>query len=188
MRGAASLAVALVLWTGAAVAAERTPAPPPVSRVQRVIPDTVRFDQEIQSGNAIAMTTTNYGFYGNNFFRRDASFEYPTNRGYEHMVRGGLWVGAEATDDQGEFLGVTCGTVDASAGPNSTEASEFTPSGLNILKRSTLPTSTYYDPLRAVSELDFVSDFNDFSPVSPDRFYAGAAALAVKPMASAYFR
>jgi hypothetical protein len=165
LRRAASLALALALWTGAAVAGERAPASPPVSRVQRVIPDTVRFDQEIQNGNAIAMTMTNYGFYGNNFFRRDASFEYPANRGYEHMVRGGLWVGAEATDDRGEFPGVTCGTVDASAGPNSTEASEFTPSGLNILKRSTLPTSAYYDPLRAVSELDFVSDFNDFSPV-----------------------
>ena len=36
--------------------------------------------------------------------------------------------------------------------------------GLDILKRSTLPTSPYYDPLFAVSELDFVSTFNDFSP------------------------
>jgi len=165
MRGPVELLLVAMLAAGAAVAADPAPPPAPAGGAQRIVPDTVRFDQEIQNGDAIAMTMTNYGFYGNNFFRRDASFEYPTDRGYEHMVRGGLWVGALATDDQGEFMGVTCGTVDASAGPNSTEASEFTPSGLNILKRSTLPTSAYYDPLRAVSELDFVSDFNDFIPV-----------------------
>jgi hypothetical protein len=160
-----SLAVALVLWTGVAAAVERAPAPAlgPSSISARIIPDSVRFDQEIQAGNAIAMTMTNYGFYGNNFFRREASFEYPANRGYEHMVRGGLWIGAQATDDLGEFTGVACGAVDASQGPNSTEASEWTPGGLDILKRSTLSTSQYYDPLRAISELDFVSGFNDFS-------------------------
>jgi hypothetical protein len=163
LRRAASLAAALVLWTGAAVAVERGSAPAPGAGVQRGIPDSVRFDQEIQNGNAIAMTMTNYGFYGNNFFSRDASFEYPKDRGYEHMVRGGLWVGAVAMGDSGEFIGVTCGTGDASAGPSSVDASEFTPSGLNILKRSTLLTSPYYDPLRAVSELDFVSDFNDYN-------------------------
>ena len=159
-----SLVAALMLWTGVAVAIEHEPAPATPSGIERTIPPTARFDQEIAAGNAISMTMTNYGFYGNNFFRRDASFEYPANRGYEHMVRGGLWIGAQATDTLGEFTGVTCGTVDAAQGPNSTEASEWTPGGLDILKRSTLKTSPYYDPLRAVSELDFISDFNDFSP------------------------
>jgi hypothetical protein len=158
------LAVALMFWTGAAVAIEHEPGPASFSGLARVIPDSARFDQEIANGNAIAMTLTNYGFYGNNFFRRDASFEYPAGRGYEHMVRGGLWIGGQATDDFGEFIGVTCGTVDAAQGPNSTEASEWTPGGLDILKRSTLSTSSYFDPLRAVSELDFVSNFNDYSP------------------------
>jgi hypothetical protein len=163
MRRAVSLALALAVWTGVAVAAEHVPERErgPLS-VERVIPDTVRFDQEIANGNLIAMTVTNYGFIGNNFFRRAASFEYPANRGYEHLVRGGLWVGGLATNEFGEFIGVTCGAVDASQGPNSTEASEFTPAGKDILKRSTLPTSQYYDPLRAVSELDLVSVFNDF--------------------------
>jgi hypothetical protein len=167
LRRAISLAVALVLWTGVAAAVEREPAPAlgPYSVLERIVPDSARFDQEIQAGNAIAMTMTNYGFYGNNFFRREASFEYPASRGYEHLVRGGLWVGAQATDDVGEFTGVACAAVDASQGPNSTLASEFTPAGLDILKRSTLSTSPFYDPLRAISELDFVSSFNDFSPV-----------------------
>jgi len=164
LRRAVGLAVAMVLWTGVAAAVDHEPVANPSSVVGRVIPDSVRFDQEIAGGNLIAMTMTNYGFYGNNFFSRAASFEYPANRGYEHMVRGGLWVGGLATDDNGEFIGVTCGTVDASQGPNSTAASEWTPGDQDILKRSTLPTSQYYDPLRAVSELDFVSDFNDFSP------------------------
>jgi hypothetical protein len=162
------LAVALLAGATAAAAAaiEHEPITIRPLSVTRTVPDTVRFDQEIANGNAIAMTTTNYGFFGNNFYRRDASFEYPANRGYEHMPRGGLWVGAQATDANGEFFGVTCGTVDAAQGPNSTEASEFTPGGLNILKRSTLPTSAFYDPLRAISELDYVSDFNDFTPVT----------------------
>ena len=168
MRKVAGLALALALGLGAgpAGAADHEPERAPL-RVARTIPDSVRFDQEIAKGNEIHMTLTNYGFYGNNFFRRDASFEYPANRdpGYEHMVRGGLWVGGLATDDDGEFIGVTTGSVDASQGPNSTEASEWTPGGRDILKRSILPTSPYYDPLRAVSELDFICDFNDFSPV-----------------------
>jgi hypothetical protein len=153
-----------MLWAGVAAAIGYGPAPPGLLGSAGVIPDSVRFDQEVQAGNAIAMTMTNYGFYGNNFYKRDASFEYPANRGYEHLIRGGLWVGALATNESGEFLGVTTGAMDARVGPNSTIATEWTPGGLDILKHSTLPTSRYYDPLRAVSELDFVSVFNDFSP------------------------
>jgi hypothetical protein len=165
LRRATSLALALLLCAGVARAMEHEPVTMRPMGTQRTVPDTARFDQEIANGNAISMTTTNYGFYGNNFYKRDASLEYPSNRGYEHMVRGGLWIGAVATDADGEFNGVTCGTVDAAQGPNSTEASEFTPASLNIVKRSTLSTSTYYDPLRAVSELDYLSDFNDFTKV-----------------------
>ena len=168
MRRVASLVAALLLTTGVAAAMDHGPVPAAPANINgilaRVVPDTVRFDQEIANGNAIWMTLTNYGFYGNNFYKRDASLEYPAGRGYEHIVRGGLWIGAVATSETGEFIGVTTGTVDGSQGPNSTEASEFTPGGLDILKRSTLPTSAYYDPLRAVSELDFVSVYNDFSP------------------------
>jgi hypothetical protein len=110
------------------------------------------------------MTVTNYGFYGNNFFSRAASLEYPANRGYEHMVRGGLWVGAVARDTAGEFTGVTSGTVDAAQGPTSPEGSEWTPGDRQILRRSTLAPSPFYDRARAVSELDMIADFNDFSP------------------------
>ena len=134
------------------------------SAAQRTIPDSTRFDQVIATGSRVHMTITNYGFYGNNFFSRDASLEYPANRGYEHITRGGLWVGAKAQDVI-EFTGVTTGTVDAAQGATSPEASEFTPAGKEILLRSTLRKSDCGCFSRsAVSELDVVSDFNDYSP------------------------
>jgi hypothetical protein len=138
-------------------------------RAERTIPDTVRFDQLVSSneaekrpGSLVRMTVTNYGFYGNNFFKRDASLEYPAGRGIEHMVRGGLWVGAHAQDPF-EFTGVTTGTVDAAQGPTSPEGSEFTPGDKEILQRSTLPKSPFASR-DAVSELDLISDFNDLTP------------------------
>lgn len=130
--------------------------------IERTIPDTVRFDQDIADGNLVHMTVTNYGFYGNNFFNRTASLEYPAGRGIEHLVRGGLWVGAKARDSV-EFIGVTSGTVDAAQGPTSPESAEWTPGGKSIIRRSTLPTSPFFDRT-AVSEMDLVAIFNDFTP------------------------
>lgn len=146
---------------GAAAATGRAPAAGP-ARTTRKIPPDVRFDQDFTNNNLVKMTVTNYGFYGNNFFKRDASLEYPANRGYEHMVRGGLWVGAQAQDASGPFTGVTTGTVDAAQGPSSPEASEFTPGNKQVFKRSTQPGSEFFER-GAISELDVVSDFNDTS-------------------------
>ena len=129
---------------------------------QRTIPPNTKFDQDTASGNRVHMTVTNYGFYGNNFFNRSASLEYPGGRGYEHMVRGGLWVGAHAQDTVGAFTGVVTGTVDAAQGPTSPEGSEFTPSTKASLKRSTQLASPYYDR-NAISELDVICDFDDLS-------------------------
>jgi hypothetical protein len=159
MRGALSLALALMLWAGTAMALEHAPA---ASRfgAQHVVPDTARVDHQVTYGNAIWMTGTNYGFFGDNFVTSAASLEYPG--GYEHLVRGGLWVGALATDGNGDFIGVTCGAVDGPPGQNSFDATEWTPSGMGILERSTLP-GMYYDP-HAVSEMDFVSTYNDMTP------------------------
>lgn len=134
------------------------------SAVQRTSPPGTRFDQVIATGSKVNMTLTNYGFYGNNFFSRDASLEYPANRGYEHLVRSGLWVGAQGQDAQGEFTGVTTGTVDAAQGPTSPESSEYTPGDKEILRRSTLLNSEFFSR-DAVSELDEVTDFNDFVPL-----------------------
>ncbi len=165
MKARASVLLALAFVAGPVAAGEREwPARP--LRAERTIPDSVLFDQQFppeRHGNLVRMTVTNYGFYGNNFFSRDPSLEYPANRGVEHMVRGGLWVGGLASDAFGPFIGVTTGTVDAAQGPTSPEASEYTPGNRKILLRSKLPTSPYFSR-QAVSEFDMISDFNDLTP------------------------
>jgi hypothetical protein len=134
------------------------------SAVQRTSPPGTRFDRVIATGSKVNMTITNYGFLGNNYLDRTSSLEYPANRGFEHLVRGGLWIGAQGQDDFGEFVGVTTGTVDAAQGATSAEGSEFTPGGREILRRSTLLNSEFFSR-QAVSELDEVADFNDFVPL-----------------------
>jgi hypothetical protein len=164
---ALTLLAIVALAATAATLPSRADLRDPVQRrsvVERTIPDTVRFDQEIADGNLVQMTVTNYGFYGNNFFNRSPSLEYPAGRGYEHIVRGGLWVGAHARDEIGEFDGVVSGTVDAAQGPTSPESAEWTPGSKGIVRRSTLPTSPFFDRARAVSEMDLVAVFNDFTP------------------------
>jgi hypothetical protein len=154
----------LLALAGAALAADRERTVSPLA-VQRTAPAGTRFDQVIATGSKVNMTITNYGFYGNNYFNREASLEYPANRGIEHLVRSGLWIGAKAQDDNGEFTGVTTGTVDAAQGPTSPEASEFTPGGREILRRSTLLNSEFYTR-QAVSELDVAADFVDDSALT----------------------
>jgi hypothetical protein len=128
---------------------------------QRVAPRGTEFAQTVANGSSVNMTITNYGFYGNNYYNRASSCEYPANRGFEHLVRGGLWVGAQAQDTS-EFIGVTTGTVDAAQGDVSPDATEFTPAGKKMLLRSTLLNSPSY-ARDAVSELDVVSEFIDDS-------------------------
>lgn len=110
--------------------------------------------------NLMGMTVTNYGFLGNNFTSRAPSMEYPLGTGYEHLVRGGLWIGALAADDLGAFTGVTTGAVDGSAGDAAAEATEYSPLGETVVARSTLPNSRYYNP-DAISEFDLSSTFWD---------------------------
>jgi hypothetical protein len=138
-----------------AAAASLRPAPAPS-------PLAPPYDQGISVGNRLAMTLTNYGFFGNNFFSRDPSLEFPANSGYEHLPHGGLWVGAQAVDGSGSFTGVTTGTVDAPQGPTTRDLSEFTPAA-TLLRRSTDPASPYFSP-DAISELDIVGLYDDLTP------------------------
>jgi hypothetical protein len=117
--------------------------------------------------NLVGMTITNYGFIGNNFTSRAPSLEYPLGTGFEHLVRGGLWIGALAADDQGAFTGVTTGAIDGTAGDAAAEATEFSPLGETVTARSTLPNSRYYTT-RAISEFDLSSTFWD-GVVKPPR-------------------
>ena len=125
--------------------------------------DSIRYATRIANGNLMGVTLTNYGFLGNNFVSRGPSFEYPDGSGYDHLPRGGLWVGAEAVDDSGAFVGVSTGCFDGYAGYSpisGTGATEFTPAGLTLTETSSLYSSQYYDPT-AISEQDVDCWFSD---------------------------
>jgi hypothetical protein len=122
--------------------------------------DSISYATKIASGNLCGITITNYGFIGNNFISRDPSFEYPLGSGMEHVVRAGVWIGAQAIDDNGPFTGVVTGTVDGSQGQATQSATEFTPAGRAIAVRSSLANSEFFSK-KAVSELDMMSDYSD---------------------------
>lgn len=129
--------------------------------------DSVFFQSVVASGNDIGVTITNYGFIGNNWISRSPSLEYPLGLGYEHLVRGGVWIGAQATDAHGAFTGVTTSAVDGAVGNASQEATEFTPEPHGfIAERSELTTNQFFNR-NAVSELDLISEYHD--PPKPNR-------------------
>src|SRR5437667_1536454 len=95
--------------------------------VQATQADSIRYSIRVTDDNLMGITITNYGFVGNNWISRSPSLEYPLGSGYEHLVRGGLWVGGQATDARGPFVGVTTSAVDGSVGNASQQATEVTP-------------------------------------------------------------
>ena len=164
-----ALVLALVLALSAAPARAADPdhaATEPAASLRAVAPlgatvgDSVVYRSFATNGNLVGMTVTNYGFWGNNFASRSPSLEYPLGTGFEHVVRGGLWIGAHAIDDNGAFVGVVTGTVDGATGQSVTASTEFTPAGNSIDIRSKLENSKFYDPA-SISELDLHTAFSD---------------------------
>jgi len=122
------------------------------------------FALEVTRSNLVGVSVTNYGFVGNNYVSLDSpSCEYPLGTKYEHMVRGGLWVGAKAIDENGAFIGVTTGAVDGQVGAKLDKSTEFTPVGRTIEIRSTLLKDPHFNR-KAVSEQDFIGTYNDLTP------------------------
>jgi hypothetical protein len=160
------MAAALALLAPAArlSAADRSDHSPDPSAVESAAVDVVGYKTIITSNNLVAMTLSNYGFYGNNFTSRKASLEYPTGLGIEHLVRGGLWVGAHSTFGGDEFDGVSTGTLDGTTNTSGQQFTEFTPAGADFLLRSILPLDPTFNK-NAVSEQDIISSFNDFPKV-----------------------
>ena len=68
---------------------------------------------KISNNNLVGITVSNYGFFGNNFVSRSPSFEYPLGSGFEHMVRGGLWIGgiSDYNDDMPHAYLVSTGAT-----------------------------------------------------------------------------
>lgn len=122
--------------------------------------DSIRYSVRVTDINRVGLTVTNYGFFGNNFISRSPSFEFPLGSGYEHMSRAGLWVGALALSDTGQFLGVSTGIVDNAQGTNSIRETEFTPAGNAILERSRITNSRAFSP-EAISDQDLICAYSD---------------------------
>ena len=126
--------------------------------------DSIRYSNRVSDANLVGMTITNYGFFGNNFVSRSPSLEYPLGSSFEHMVRGGLWIGGRALGDTGFFTAVSTGAVDGFQGTNAQARTEFRPANLGIVARSTLINNRFYNP-DAVSELDLIGSYSDIFPI-----------------------
>jgi hypothetical protein len=122
--------------------------------------DSIRYTVTVTDINRLGLTVTNYAFFGNNFTSRSPSFEFPLGSGYEHMARAGLWVGALALSDTGQFVGVSTGIVDNAQGTNAITETEFTPAGNAILERSRILNSRVYSPA-AISDQDLQCAYSD---------------------------
>jgi len=173
LRSSGGVAAALVLLAAAACLAPGLARARATGRTQvgSSTVDSTQFAVRYLNGNKIGMALTNYGFIGTDFHNGTSSFEYPLGSGHQHMVRGGIWIGALALDNNGAFIGVSTGAQDAGAGADVASAtskiSEYTPALYYLIARSSLPNSQYSDP-DAVSELDMIADFSD-RPADPYR-------------------
>ena len=161
MRPSPAIALLLLLAAAPVAAQDHAPTAPPFAvPAQLSASDSISYRARVMNGNLVGVTVTNYGFIGNNFISREPSLEYPLGAGYEHLVRGGLWIGALARDGGGGFTGVTSATVDGAQGSASQGATEFTPAGREIKFRSSIKSNDDYS-LDAVSWLDAISTFSD---------------------------
>lgn len=105
----------------------------------------------------IGLTVTNFGTIGtrNQSWPTQPSCEYPLGSRIEHIVQGGLWIGAKPR--QYGFPVVTCAFYRGS----SDDISEFTTEhGATMTVRSSLSTSQFFSE-DAVSHQDFVCEFTD---------------------------
>lgn len=176
MRSASSLlllAALLALPTAApAAGGDHSPPlplePPPAGPFWAGGRDTLIQDYvfKVQDIGNLAMSLTNHGFLGDNFADRDVpSMVFPKGSTIDHLIRAGIWVGGINTNLDAL---VTTGVQDGYYGSYQ-RRTEWEPGGIPpgefnigwIRGRSTLPTSPYYDPANAVSELDFVTGFVD---------------------------
>src|SRR5439155_9613398 len=97
------------------------------------------------------------------------SLEFPLGSGYEHMSRGGLWVGAKAVSDTGFFTGVSCAIVDDAQGTSGASETEFTPAGIEIVERSRIQNSRFFSR-DAISDQDLDCSYSDRPARAPSGY------------------
>ncbi len=149
-----TLLAALTAPSPAGAALESHQAPAAALSVAQ--PASVPLDFETTSGNAIGLCFYNNGFVGNNFNSRSPSFEFPLGSNIDHMVRGGLWVGAKTVDNE---IRVSTATVDGRVGDINI-TSEFLPIPGDVVQIKSTLDNKYYDPT-ARSEQDFLCSYAD---------------------------
>ncbi|MBI5836102.1 MAG: hypothetical protein HZB25_02545 [Candidatus Eisenbacteria bacterium] len=126
-----------------------------------------RYGYLTTSNNLLNITFTNYGSWGLGYTSSvTPNFTYPAGSTNEHMVRGGIWIGAKTVCDtcaDQSRVAVSFGSQDQN-GSIGTPYSEFTPlpnkKGALLQVMSSLETSDIYNP-RAVSEQDIIARFGD---------------------------
>ncbi len=151
-------------------------------RFLAALEDSYYIHKQITSGNRMAMYTYTNGFLGNNFNTRAPSLEFPSGTDEEHLVRGGVWIGAWCKDSLGAIdTLVSHATIDGVAGGSSSTESEFAPNPLDYVRRSTLFSDPFWS-LDAESEQDLICQFVD------DHTHAGELhqAMGVRVIQSIY--
>ncbi|HVP40301.1 MAG TPA: hypothetical protein VMS93_14075, partial [Candidatus Saccharimonadales bacterium] len=118
------------------------------------------------SNNLVNITFTNYGSWGLGYTSATTpNFSFPAGANFEHMVRGGLWIGGRVLCDSGcvDQIAVSFGSEDQN-GSVGTPVTEFTPlpntPATRLVELSSLANSIVYSPL-AVSEQDLIAHFRD---------------------------
>ncbi len=148
----------LALAGGGRALAHDPPRDPGAGGQPALAADRISYVSRRTDGNALGLTISNYGFFGNNFVTRNPSMEYPLGSEIDHLIRAGLWVGAVTVD--GDTV-VSTGAISGYWGTSTATATEFRPlPGDRLKERSTLITSRAYSP-DAVSEQDFVAAYAD---------------------------
>ncbi|MBU1699510.1 MAG: hypothetical protein KJ970_13615 [Candidatus Eisenbacteria bacterium] len=137
--------------------ASQPPPPPPA------VTDTLIISRTTTANN-IGLTFYNNGFFGTNLSTRNPSMEFPMGSTQEHLVRAGPWIGGikELVNEPGAYdTLVTTAATDGYYGSFSAEhVSEFYPASSEIIERSVLVNSEYFDPT-AKSEQDFLISYID---------------------------
>lgn len=122
------------------------------------------FQERVTTASNVRLTVTNVGTFGNAFRGyRDgtgqASCEYPSRSGIEHLFEGGIWIGGK---ENGSTIRVSTSAMDAPQGYAPGRGGfEFTvPSGEQFITRSSLKDNPNFS-LQAVSHQDFVGTTTD---------------------------
>lgn len=120
-------------------------------------PANADFQVIVAGPGNVGLTISNFGTIGNDHDTRAASFEFPNGSEIEHLIRGGLWIGAVSAD--GETL-VSSGTIVQNISTPGEGSTEFVPL-TRIQSRSTLQNRPDFSP-DALSEQDLIASFRDF--------------------------